>query len=101
MFSQAQHHTMRLRLRSSSLGLPSSSSRSAVSVGFKIWAMLPRRVGGAELSLMLRLLLLRLAEAHDQLPRSGPLPLPWLLPLANGGNVGGGVSGREWGCDAD
>lgn len=64
--------------------------------------MLPRRVGGAELSLRLRLLLLRLAEAHDQLPRSGPLPLPWLLPpLANGGKVGGGVSGREWGCEAD
>ncbi len=62
--------------------------------------MLPRRVGGAELSLTarFRLLLLspplRFAEFQDQLLK---LSRP-ALPLEKGG---GGVSGREWGCEAD
>jgi hypothetical protein len=60
--------------------------------------MLPLLVGGAEWSLTMRFLLSpRFAEFHDQLPNvsipgGGP-------PFVKCG--GGGVAGREWGCDAD
>ena len=79
-------YCMRFRFRSSP-GSSSSFSLSAVSVGFRICAMLPRRVGGAELSFTVRRSF-RFAEFHDQLLRlSSPL-----LPLEKGG---GGVSGLE------
>lgn len=85
---------MRFRFRSSSpLGSSSSFSRSAVSVGLRIWAMLPLLVGGADVSLTDRFLLSpRFAEFHDQLPKVS-------LPLTKGG---GGVAGRdcELCCDA-
>lgn len=53
--------------------------------------MLPRRVGGVEISRMERFLLSRLAEFQDQLFKLSKL-LP-ILPLENGG--AGGVAGRE------
>jgi len=56
--------------------------------------MLPRLVGGAELSLTDRFLLSpRLAEVHDQLPKLSTAG----APLAKGG--GGGVVGLECGRD--
>ena len=91
--SCSRPYCIRFRFRSS-WGSSSSFSLSAVSVGFKMWAMLPRLVGGAELSLTDRRLSFRFAEFHDQLLKlSSPL-----LPLEKGG--GGGVSGLEWGCEA-
>ena len=82
-----------LFLSSSPRGSSSSSSRSAVSVGFRMWAMLPRLVGGPDPSLIARFLLSRLAEFQDQLPKLS------LAPLAKGG---GGVVGldREFCCEA-
>lgn len=97
LFDPKFDHCKRFRLRSSSpLGSsPSSSSLSAVSVGLRMWAMLPLLVGGAELSLTERFLLSpRLAAFHDQFPKLSIAPPP---PLANGG---GGVAGLEWGCEA-
>ncbi len=85
------NHCIRLRLRSSSPLGSSSFSRSAVSVGFRIWAILPRRVGGVEISRIERFLFSRLAEFQDQLFKLSKL-LP-MFPLENGG--AGGVAGRE------
>jgi hypothetical protein len=83
-------HCIRLRFRSSSpLGSSSSSGRSMVSLGFKIWAMLPLLVGGADESLRLRALSRLLAEFQDQPPKVSALLAP---PLEKGG---GGVVGRE------
>lgn len=62
--------------------------------------MLPRRVGGTELSLMARLPRLT-ADPHDQFAKeSGPPPPPPPLGKLEGG---GGVAGLEPGrcCDAD
>ncbi len=93
--SRPHHYCSLLRFRSSSpLGSnpASSSALSAVSVGFRMCAMLPRRVGGAEWSLTMRFLVSpRFAEFHDQLPKAstgggGP-------PLDRCGS--GGVAGRE------
>lgn len=84
-------YCIRFRLRSSSPLGSSSFSRSAVSVGFRICAMLPRRVGGVEMSRIERFLLSRLAEVQDQLFKLSRL-LP-TLPLENGG--AGGLAGRE------
>lgn len=87
-------HCIRFRFRSSSpLGSSSSFSCSAVSVGLRICAILPRRVGGPEPSLTVRPPTPpRFAEFQDQLPKlSVPLPTPFV----KGG--GGGVVGLEFG----
>ena len=84
----------RLRFLSSSPLGSSSSSRSAVSVGLRMWAMLPRRVGGPEWSRMDRFLFSRLAEPHDQLLKLSMV----LMPLEKGG--AGGLDGRECDCAA-
>ena len=89
--SRSQFHPNRFLFRSSSpRGSSSSSERSAVSVGLRICAILPRLVGGADESFKPPTVLL-LADDQDQLPKVSP---PLLLPLANGG----GVVGRELGC---
>jgi hypothetical protein len=65
--------------------------------------MLPRLVGGAELSFTARLFVLGLF--HDQLPKLslGPAPLvipfPFVVPLWN--EDAGGVAGRDSGCCCD
>src|SRR3569833_1918286 len=77
-------HCRRLRFRSSSpRGASSSSSLSAVSVGLRRWAMLPRRVDGADESFTVSVfrLSLRLAAFQDQsLKLSRPV-----FPLEKGG----------------
>lgn len=85
------NYCTRLRFRgSSSPRGSSSSSRSTVSVGLRICAILPRLVGGADMSLIARFLFSRLAEPQDQLFKlSKPFPM---LPLEKGG---GGVAGRD------
>lgn len=73
-----------LFLSSSPRGSSSSSDRSAVSLGFRMCAMLPLLVGGAEESFSPRP---AAAEPHDQFPKvSAPLLGNW-----------GGVDGRELG----
>lgn len=59
-------------------------------------AMLPRLVGGAELSFTASPAAPRLATFHDQLPKVLSAGAP---PLVN--DVGGpGLAGRDGGCDA-
>lgn len=84
------NHCILLRFRSSSPRGSSSSSRSTVSVGLRMCAMLPRLVGGADMSLIAKFLLSRPAEFHDQLFKlSKPFPI---LPFEKGA---GGVAGRD------
>lgn len=89
-----QPYCIRFRFRSSSpRGSSSSSDRSAVSLGFKIWAMLPLRVGGADESFSPNPLpSLLTAAPHDHVPKvSAPLLPP---PFVTCG-AGGGVVGRD------
>jgi hypothetical protein len=80
----------RFRFRSSSRNSSScSSSLSAVSAGFKICAMLPRLVGGPELSFSIPGGIPLLAPLHDQLLRWSAV-----LPLLNGGVLGRELSRR-------
>lgn len=92
-FDEDQRTLLRFLSSSPLASGSSSSSRSAVSVGLRICAMLPLLVGGPELSLMLRFLFSRPAEFHDQLLKLSMLT----MPLENGGG-GGGVEGRERDC---
>jgi hypothetical protein len=82
----------RFRFLSSSLNSSScSSSLSAVSAGFRMWAMLPLLVGGPELSLNRPVVPFSREPPHDQLLRWSTV-----APFEKGGVVGRELSVRPW-----